>query len=88
MDVVRLGWQNVAPVDRKAELEAAGLAQGLGASKATTLEEVGYDADTELAASDEENAAALEAAQRNMAAGNFGGFGSRPLPAQQPDDQG
>ena len=78
----RIGFQNVEPVDRKEELEGAVLAQSLGASKQTTLEEVGYDAEKELALSEDENASSLAAAQQAMARGDVPNF-TDPLNASQ-----
>ena len=83
---VKIKFQNTEPVDRKEELEAATLAQALGASKETTLEEVGYDAEKELALSQDENAASLAAAQQSLARGDVTPFNAGPQTPPEPDD--
>ena len=75
---VAISWQNTEPVDRLEELQGAQLAQALGASKQTTLEEVGYDAEKELALSEDENAAALASAQQSLARGDVTPFNAPP----------
>lgn len=66
---VETTWPEIVPVDPLQERQALQIDEQLGASKATVLEKLGYDAVEELAASQEEAAADAEVQARLFSAG-------------------
>lgn len=69
---VETTWPEVVPVNPKEERETALLDHDLGVSRATLLENLGYDPDEESDRRSEEDAAAVERAQRAFDAGDTG----------------